>query len=836
MAKTVHEEEYRLIDKVSAGFATIANGVKGLSNRFTELNQATELAGKGIGLVVSAAKGIGDAVGGAADYEEAMRRVSIRTQATADEQVQLQQAVRDAADAVGATAEEAAAALLNMANDGYSARDAIDNLGTVLAYAKVQARGTAEAAAGLGGILDSFGARASLSVGQVADALTATAAAAGTTSDTLEKGLAGIGVAAQDANLSFEQTVALLGQLATRNIEGADAAKRLATIFDEFKDPASKAGKALADMGLSGADLTTILKRLSTDSAAATTVLETLGKKPRDALITLLEDGGGALQEMTRIVDANKGATQAAADALEGTFNDSLKNVVAQLDVLRQAAAGPVLTPLAEGLQVLADRLSAFAKSPEFATLTQQFAAFVTSSTEGISKFIETLDFEAATAKISAFVNGASDTFDALVVVVKATASAIRGIGAAIEYVQEVTDTLDAAMASAVGGTNRLNVAAREAGKGIDGLGVGLDKNKKSTREHAAATDTATASVKLFATASGQAGAAAATAAEQLGEIPKAAKLTEISMEKLAGGAAQAAIGLERFRLATLVAAQVTLYNANLSNSDSFRALTVEIGKTEASIATMQAAIDEAAKSNNDLANSADTAAGSMRNQASAADRVASSADGARDSTSQASEEFGNIGNQSSSAAVSMGTLTEEFVRNALAVAGNAKSVRDYLRTINDFFAQGQDEENQLRAMIEIRERQNATLTEEDRIRRRIKDQYGESSTLVEKLVQLELKLAEAKRKTNDEGERGIEIEQRRAGVAGGIGTQGGPATAAGPATSAGRGTVAGAGSRDAAPAIVVNVSGAPTDAAGWRDIVSRFIAPELERINRLSR
>jgi hypothetical protein len=33
-----------------------------------------------------------------------------------------------------------------------------------------------------------------------------------------------------------------------------------------------------------------------------------------------------------------------------------------------------------------------------------------------------------------------------------------------------------------------------------------------------------------------------------------------------------------------------------------------------------------------------------------------------------------------------------------------------------------------------------------------------------------------------------------------------------------------------------VNVSGAPTDAAGWRDIVSRFIAPELERINRLSR
>lgn len=836
MAKTVHEEEYRLIDRVTAGFMAIANGVKGLSNRFTELNQATELAGKGIGLVVSAAKGIGDAVGGAADYEEAMRRVSIRTRATADEQVQLQQAVRDAADAVGATAEEAADALLNMANDGYSARDAIDNLGTVLAYAKVQARGTAEAAAGLGGILDSFGERARLSVSQVADALTATAAAAGTTSDTLEKGLAGIGVAAQDANLSFEQTVALLGQLATRNIEGADAAKRLATIFDEFKDPASKAGKALADMGLSGADLTTILKRLSTDSAAATTVLETLGKKPRDALITLLADGGGALQQMTDIVNANKGATQAAANALEGTFNDSLKNVVAQLDVLRQAAAGPVLTPLAEGLQVLADRLSAFAKSPEFAQLTEQFGKFVSSSVEGISKFIQTLDFEAATAKISAFVNGASDTFEALVVVVKATASAIRGIGAAIEYVQEVTDTLDAAMASAVGGTNRLNVAAREAGKGIDGLGVGLDKNKKSTREHAAATDTATASVKLFASASGQAGAAAATTAEQLGEIPKAAKLTEISMEKLAGGAAQAAIGLERFRLATLVAAQVTLVNANLANSDSFRALTVEIGKTEASIATMQAAIDEAAKSNNDLANSADTAAGSLRNQASAADRVASSADSARESTSQASGEFGNIGNQSSSAAISLGNMAEAFTRQAMEAAGASGSIRNYIRTWNDFFAQYQDQDRAIANRIDQLNQQNAALDEEALLRRELEDRYGTASTRLEELLQIELKIANAKKQTNDEAERGIEIETRRAALAGGIGTQGGPATAAGPATSAGRGTVAGAGSRDAAGAIVINVQSPLTDEASAREFVSRFVVPALERLDRLSR
>ena len=161
---------------------------------------------------------------------------------------------------------------------------------------------------------------------------------------------------------------------------------------------------------------------------------------------------------------------------------------------------------------------------------------------------------------------------------------------------------------------------------------------------------------------------------------------------------------------------------------------------------------------------------------------------------------------------------------------------RDYLRTINDFFAQGQDEENQLRAMIEIRERQNATLTEEERIRKRIQDQYGTSSTLVEVLVQQELKLAQARRESNQEAERGIGIEQRRAGLAGGIGTQGQPAAAA-PATSASRGSTGG-GSRESGAQIVQNVTinGLPTDRASVRSWVSDVLLPELDRVGRLSR
>lgn len=822
-----------LIDGVTKSLTAIQKGVGGVGAELAKLNQVAELAGKGFAALGNIAGGIGDAVSSVADLETALARVVDITQATTEEQVALQQAVRDAATEVGVTADQAAGALVLMAEDGFSASEAVASLNTVLSYAKANAQDAATATKALGGVLDTFGEKPQI-IAALADQLTAASRAAGVGTATLQNGLAAIGVQAEQAGLGVSEATAALAALASRGIEGTQAAKQLGTVLTELNNPASKAGKALDDAGLAGKSFADIVDALSKDSAKAAPILEALGNRPRAALKVLLAEGGGALREFGAIVDGAAGSSERAAAVIDETFNGAVARLQAAVGNLRNEFLSPILQPLADEAAKLAEQINSLADSPQFARVREQFAAMATGAIQSVGNLIENADLEAWAGDIANFAADAKSAFEALVIVVQATADTIRAIGSAVEYVREITATLDSAFSEATGATNRLNVASREAGKSIDGLGVGLDKNKKSTREHAAATDTATASVKLFASASGKAGAAAATTAEQLGEIPKAAKLTEISMEKLAGGAAQAAIGLERFRLATLVAAQVTLYNANLSNSDSFRALTAEIGKTEASITTMQAAIDKAAGATDNQADQTDRLTESLRNLREQQQEVEQGNERVADSSGQVSDEFGNIGNQSSSAAVSMGTLTEEFVRNALAVAGNAKSVRDYLRTINDFFAQGQDEENQLRAMIEIRERQNATLTEEERIRKRIQDQ-GTSSTLVEVLVQQELKLAQARRESNQEAERGIEIEQRRAGLAGGIGTQGGPQTAA-PATSAGRGTTAGAGSRDAAPAIVVNVSGAPTDAAGWRDIVSRFIAPELERINRLSR
>lgn len=836
MAKTIHEEEYRLIDKVTAGFANIAVGLKGLSRSFTELNQAAELAGKGINFVKTAAAGIGSAVQGAADYEEAMRRVSIITQATAEEQVQLQEAVRLAAGTVGATADEASAALLTMARDGFSAREAIDNLGTVLAYAKVQATGAAEAAQGLGGILDSFGARASLSVGQVADALTATAVAAGTTSDTLEKGLAGIGVAAQESNLSFEQTIALLGVLAQRNIEGGDAAKRLATILDQFRDPASQAGKALKDLGLSGADVSTILERLSTDSAAASKVLEGFGKKPRDALNVLLTDGGGALKALTAIINENKGATEQAATALEGTFNDAIDRAAAQLSVLQNVAAGPILTPLADGIALLAKRLGDFANSPEFAKLTQQFAAFVKGATEEIAAFIAETDFESVTASISKFVNESSQLFEALGVVVKATAVSIRGIGAAIQFVVDNVDVLEAAMGVSVSNVSRLRLASVDLEASLRRAGAGADKGGKSTKEFGAEAYKAADAAWELAPAVTEVGAAATDAAGGLDAAADSAGPAANALGGVGQAARDTAIAFERMQVGVLLRAMDALMVAGLQTSDSYKALNTKFLEAEARINALTKANQEAAASTGDVAAAADNASRAVSNYGSSAGNAASKSDDVSSSAADATEALSNFEEQAKSVSFSLGNMSEAFAKQAQAAAGTAQSATEYVDIWNSYVEKFEDVNRAVERHIEVLQRQTGALTEEDKIRRLLQAQYGNESSRLEELVQLKLKLAEARRKDNDESEREIQIEERRTQLAGGIGTQGAPTEAA-PGVSAGRGTSAGAGSRDAAGQTVnVTINGLPSDRASWRDVIAEIIVPEINRINRLSR
>jgi hypothetical protein len=304
----------------------------------------------------------------------------------------------------------------------------------------------------------------------------------------------------------------------------------------------------------------------------------------------------------------------------------------------------------------------------------------------------------------------------------------------------------------------------------------------------------------------------------------------QTDLQRAMGAVTTAALEVQ---LRKLVSAQVALYESGRQGSIEFFELTKQIGATETQLAELREANAAAAKSNDDVADSAGRAAGSLRNYESAAGSAAEASRNTASSVSQVSEEFGNIGRQSSAVEISLGNLSESFVRAALAAAGTATSARDYADSLSRSFEAGQEIDAQIQARIEQLARQNRTLTEEDAIRSRLIAKYGDTSVLLEKLVAEELRLAAAKRETNSATERGLELEERR--VAGALGSTAGASADAAPAAVGSRGGGT-AGARGDAPVINVTVNGLPTDQAQWNELVSSRILPALQRIDRLSR
>lgn len=855
-----------LIDGVTKSLSAIQKGVGGVGAELAKLNQVAELAGKAFDGLSSVGGFFADLVTDAGAYEQKLLEVETRTHATAEESKLLRDAIQGALQntAVGATA--AADALRLMAEDGASATEAAQNLGQTVAYAQANTRGLAETVGGLGAVLDAFG-EAPAKIGALADALTATAVAAGTSTKAIEEGVSRAGIAAEQANLSLDETVALIGALAERGLEGGRGGAALVKVLQELNDPASKAGEALKQAGISGGDLSGIMQRLATDAALSEKVLSSLGDKPRATLKLLLSEGGKSLAGITKAIEESAGASQRASDQLGDGFALAQKRLAESLANMKIALATPLLEPLALAFNDFATRINTFAQSEQFKLIAEDIAKFVSVGLAEVQKFVEGFDFERAAAATAQFVSDArvelAGLREALGLTLTSGANFSDGLSAAFNASVAAVSLNLAGLLGALGGVSdeaeslSLSLAAIgddafiATGDALGRIAGRADEAAKETARLASEAKTLTAD---YVSAVGPLNAFGKSLEDQLANTEGLApafdatrnsvmRLVE-SEQKLAVAQREAQAAMSTLSIAAyeaqisrLVVEQNKLFYSGQQNTAAFRDYTAQINAAEAEIAKLKEASAAAAKSQDDLSEKTDKASESLRNQASAAGAASSGADNVSSSSDNASESLSNFEQQTKSVSFSLGTMTEAFAKQALAAAGAANSADGYVETWGAFVAQAEDVDKWISSHIENLKRQNTELDLEAKIRAQLEARYGTASSRLEELVQLELKLAEAKRKTNAESEREIEIEQRRAGQAGGFGTGAATTQQAAPTASGGRGTSGGAGTRDSsAPAIVINVQSPLTDEASAREFVSRFVVPALDRMNRLSR
>lgn len=855
-----------LIDGVSKNLQAIRESVDGVGASLVKLNQAGELAGKVLGGLQSIAGFFGDLVQDAGNYELALAQVEQRTQATAAESKLLRDAVQQALQETATSGAAAAQALRLLAEDGASATEAAQNLGEVLAFAQANTRGVAETVQGLGAVLDAFGA-APDKIGALADSLTATAIAAGTSTQAIEKGLAGVGVAADQAGLSINETTALIGALAERGIEGGRAAGVLTKILQDMQNPASKAGEALRQAGVDTTDLSGVMELLAKDAGLAEKVLAGLGNKPRAALKLLLQDGGASIAKLTEIIQGSAGASQKASDELGKNYTLAMQRLQAAVEQARNTFLEPILDPLAKSFNDFATRINTFAQSEDFKAIAQKITGFVDEGLRAFEQFVQDIDLEEATTKVRAFADstveilaevrqvfsttlvaagnfgdGLGAAFNASVAAVSASLSSVLGaLGTFSDTAEEVSVSLAAIADEArddVGeAIGRIAKRMEESGKAAGESARKIDDAARATGGLGEKMVSAVPPLNAFGKSLEDTLASATSLPPAFDMVAKAMARMDAAQRDLNKAMTVATIATYEAQLGKLVRAQAELFNSGQANSAEFRRLSQEVSAAEGKIAALREAQNKLAGATEKTAETTAAATDEIVKFGSASAAAAQAGDRLSNSNSQVSESFGNIGRNASAVEVSLGNLTEAMTQQVLAAAGTAKSARDYIDTLNRGFNAAADEEERIQRRIDLLERSNKLADEDVRLRKQLEAQYGTSSTQLEKLMELEKQRLVQRRQSVDLDREELKIEQQRAAVrAGAFNTsQGTPEPTPGATGGRGSGGTGGRGPA-AAPVINVTVNGLPNDRDSWRSLVQERIVPELDRIARLSR
>ena len=368
---------------------------------------------KAVGIAAAGYLGINAFVGmvkGAADFEQGMSRVQAATGASADEMAKL----RAAAEAAGAdtkyTSTEAAGALENLAKAGLSANDAIAALPAVLQLAQAGdiELGTAsefvtKAVMGMG--------LAFTDAGRVADVLALGANATNTSVTGLAQALSYAAPVAQSLGLSLESTVAIIGKFADAGIDASRAGTALNSILSQFANPASKFREELATAGITTSNFEEALHQLAKAGPAGSKAINAVGQEAGPALRALLNQGMGALDDLTGKLRNAEGSAAATAKVMQDNLHGSINGLSSAWDTLKNALATPVLPVLKDGVDQLA---AAFKSAVADGTIGKFGDAIATAFQAGIKwvkEFVGQVDFTKVAANLRDFADHANETF-----------------------------------------------------------------------------------------------------------------------------------------------------------------------------------------------------------------------------------------------------------------------------------------------------------------------------------------------------------------------------------------------------------------------------------------
>jgi len=349
-------------------------------------------------------------VKGAADFEQAMSRVQAATGASASEMASLRKAAEDAGANTKYTSAEAALALENLAKAGLSANDAIAALPAVLNLAQAgdielgqASEFVTKAVMGLG--------LAFTDAGRVADVLALGANATNTSVTGLAQALSYAAPVAQSLGLSLESTVAIIGKFADAGIDASRAGTALNSILSQFGDPASKFRQELAGAGITTNKFEDALHQLAKAGPGGAKAINAVGTEAGPALRALLNQGMGALDDLTAKLKNAEGSAAATAKVMQDNLNGSLNGLSSAWDTVKNALGTPVLPVLKDGVDQLAGALKSAVTDGTIGRFGEAIATAFQNGIKWVREFVGQINFTQVSADMRAFADRTGEVF-----------------------------------------------------------------------------------------------------------------------------------------------------------------------------------------------------------------------------------------------------------------------------------------------------------------------------------------------------------------------------------------------------------------------------------------
>lgn len=300
-----------------------------------------------IGAVTTAAAGAGiAAVKIGSEFESQMSRVQAISGATGEEFEQLRElAIQLGAD-TAFSASSAAEGMENLAAAGFATNEIMDAMPGMLDLAAASGEDLAVSADIAASTLRGFGLEADQAA-HVADVLAMNANKTNSSVADTGEAMKYVAPLAKAAGISFEETAAAIGIMANAGIQGSQAGTTLRGALSRLSKPTKDMKEAMSDLGISFYDSEGKMKSLSeqvgmlrkatagmTDEQRNNYLVTLYGQEALSGMLALINEGEGALQDLTKAYEKSDGAAKKTAEIMQDNLSGALEELGGSAETL----------------------------------------------------------------------------------------------------------------------------------------------------------------------------------------------------------------------------------------------------------------------------------------------------------------------------------------------------------------------------------------------------------------------------------------------------------------------------------------------------------------------